>query len=333
MVIVGNGYESTKQQAVLFILDLKTGHLIRTLNTQTGSTTQPNGLSTPISIDIDADKSVDRVYAGDLLGNVWRFDLTNPDPKQWTVAFSNKPLFRACEDNDCKKTQAITAKLQVGKHEKSGVMVYFGTDQNIVDRESVVNSFYAVRDNNTRVLSNKKLVEQKVLQENSVGSSLEMRVTTNDEVNYDDKQGWFLKLAKSFSQLTGERVSTQALLREGQLVISTEIPLEKSCSGAYQSRWLMKLDALQGRRLEKISFDTNHDNKLTLDDNAEYERQSTIVSGIRLNSSGSTPAMPLILTEGDQNESTYSLTDSGSVKSLKTSVIKSSGRVLWRQLR
>jgi type IV pilus assembly protein PilY1 len=332
VVIVGNGFGSAKHQAVLFIIDLQTGHLIKSLNTQVGSVNQPNGLSTPISIDTNDDNNVDRIYAGDLLGNVWRFDLANSDPSQWSVAFAGKPLFHACEDAACKKPQAITAKLQVGNHPEGGVMVYFGTHQSSAKQASSVNSFYAIRDNNSRVVSTKNLIEQQILQENSVGTSLEMRVTSNLDVDYKQKQGWMLKLKRAFSQATGERVRTQALLREGQLLITSEIPLGESCA-AHQSRWLMKLDALQGKRLKLISFDTNHDNKLTGDDNAFYERQPTIVSGVHLNDSGVMAATPVILRSGKHSESLLSIKDDGTLKTLKTSATHSSGRVSWRQLR
>ena len=332
VVIVGNGSGSKKNQAVLFVIDLKTGHLIKSLNTKSGSASQPNGLSAPISIDSNDDKSVDRVYAGDLLGHVWRFDLSNSDPTKWSVAFSEKPLFRACEDTLCEKPQAITAKLQVGSHPKGGVMVYFGTQQTATKQASAVNSFYAIHDNNSRVLSTKHLVEQKILQESSVGSSLEMRLTSNFEVDYKNKQGWMMTLGKAFSQATGERMCTQVLLREGELVISTEIPMRESCT-AYKSRWLMKLDALQGKRLQKITFDTNHDNKLSDKDNADYEREATIVSGIRLKGSGAKAAIPVILHSSKLSEAILSVEDDGSLKSLKTSATHSSGRVAWRQLR
>ena len=332
VVIVGNGSGSKQNQAVLFVIDLKTGHLIKSLNTKSGSASSPNGLSTPISIDSNDDKSVDRVYAGDLLGHVWRFDLSSSDPAKWSVAFSEKPLFRACEDALCEKPQAITAKLQVGSHPKGGLMVYFGTHQAATKQASAVNSFYAIHDNNSRVLSIKNLVEQKILQESSVGSSLEMRLTSNLAVDYKNKQGWMMTLGKAFSQATGERMSTQALLREGELVISTEIPMGESCT-AYKSRWLMKLDALQGKRLQGITFDTNHDNKLSVKDNADYEREATIVSGIRLEGSGAKAAIPVIIHSGKLSETILSVEDDGPLKSLKTSVTHSSGRVSWRQLR
>ena len=72
LVIFGNGYNSAKSHAVLYILNLATGELIKRIDTGVGNC---NGLSSPIAIDIDANGTADYVYAGDLQGNLWKFDL------------------------------------------------------------------------------------------------------------------------------------------------------------------------------------------------------------------------------------------------------------------
>lgn len=108
-----------------------------------------NGLSAPITVDVDGDKRVDYIYAGDLLGNLWKFDVTCPafhDPAtgalisrtaddtactaaDWKMANMDgatpKPLFTACAPEadgtvnvaNCKtdpaKRQPITEKPQV----------------------------------------------------------------------------------------------------------------------------------------------------------------------------------------------------------------------------
>ncbi|MGP8323536.1 MAG: PilC/PilY family type IV pilus protein, partial [Methanosarcinaceae archaeon] len=77
VVIFSNGYDSTNERAVLFVLDPADGSLLARIDTGVG-TPDPgdcNGLSTPALIDIDMDQKVDFAYAGDLLGNMWKFDL------------------------------------------------------------------------------------------------------------------------------------------------------------------------------------------------------------------------------------------------------------------
>ncbi len=44
-----------------------------------------NGIAYVSPTDLDGDHIIDYVYAGDLKGNVWRFDLTSNDPNNWGV--------------------------------------------------------------------------------------------------------------------------------------------------------------------------------------------------------------------------------------------------------
>jgi type IV pilus assembly protein PilY1 len=127
VVIAGNGYNSPNGNSVLFILDAATGEVIRKIEAGIGP---DNGLSSPIAVDVDFDEVVDFVYAGDLLGNLWKFDLTSTEVTDWEVAYKEDndgvPLFRALDaDGD---PQSITAKPDVMYHpETHGYIVCFGT--------------------------------------------------------------------------------------------------------------------------------------------------------------------------------------------------------------
>ena len=51
------------------------------LSTGYGSRTgTPNAIEFVSPADLDGDHITDYVYAGDILGNVWRFDLTDQNP-------------------------------------------------------------------------------------------------------------------------------------------------------------------------------------------------------------------------------------------------------------
>lgn len=122
IVIFGNGYNSANGHAVLFILDPATGSLLKRIDTQFGIC---NGLSTPTAVDVDNNHTVDYVYAGDLKGNLWKFDLSADDYNQWSVAYNDggtpMPLFQT-------PGQPITTKPSVMYHcEKNGYIVAFGT--------------------------------------------------------------------------------------------------------------------------------------------------------------------------------------------------------------
>ena len=96
VVIFGNGYNSTNGSSVLYVIHPETGALIRKIPAGTGP---DNGLSSPMAVDTSHDERIDFVYAGDLKGNLWKFDLTHSDPSFWSVAFASggvaQPLFRA----------------------------------------------------------------------------------------------------------------------------------------------------------------------------------------------------------------------------------------------
>jgi len=122
-VIFGNGFGSASGDAGIFIMTVNPTSGARAFYyLSTGQSGKNDGIASPAPADYDGDHITDYVYAGDLLGNVWRFDLTNSDPTQWAV--TPAPLFK--DPNG----QPITTKLMVGSGPVQGVpraMIDFGT--------------------------------------------------------------------------------------------------------------------------------------------------------------------------------------------------------------
>ena len=91
--IFGNGYNSRNGKAGVYIMTVNDdGVSFRFLATGVGSTTTRNGIAYVTPVDLDGDNVVDYLYAGDLQGNVWRFDVTSADPAQWRVRA--EPVFQ-----------------------------------------------------------------------------------------------------------------------------------------------------------------------------------------------------------------------------------------------
>jgi type IV pilus assembly protein PilY1 len=139
VVIFGNGYNSPNENAVLYVLDARTGTLLKKIDTQVGTrgagsgpVGNCNGLATPSLIDANNDFRVDYAYAGDLNGNVWKFDLRGASVNDWKVAYSDsgvpKPVFQALDASG--NPQPITAMPDISRHcdpTKPGFFVIFGT--------------------------------------------------------------------------------------------------------------------------------------------------------------------------------------------------------------
>nr|MDQ2695074.1 PilC/PilY family type IV pilus protein [Pseudomonadota bacterium] len=92
-VIVGSGYNVTGGNAQLLILSLEgTSRQLRAISVP-GS----DSLASPTVVDLDQNGTADRVYAGDLQGRMWAFDISSTNPDNWRRAFQNpdtQPLFR-----------------------------------------------------------------------------------------------------------------------------------------------------------------------------------------------------------------------------------------------
>jgi hypothetical protein len=122
VVIVGNGYLGNDGKAYLYVINANTGALIKTLATdsQIG-----NGLSTPVAVDVNKNGTTGYVYAGDLLGRLWKFDLTGSDTAG-TILYDTAKSPR----------QPITTSPGVAVHPNGGYMVTFGTGSMLLPSDS-----------------------------------------------------------------------------------------------------------------------------------------------------------------------------------------------------
>lgn len=124
-VIFGNGFGSANGDAGIFVMTVDQSSGAKTVYYLSTGKAGSNGIAYATPADLDGDHVTDYVYAGDLLGNVWRFDLTSNDPTKWAV--SSKPLFTT------NSGQPITSQLLVVSTLAAGglpqLMIEFGTGQ------------------------------------------------------------------------------------------------------------------------------------------------------------------------------------------------------------
>jgi type IV pilus assembly protein PilY1 len=348
--IFGNGYESDNHRAFLYIVNLWTGALIKKIDTGAGTVDSPNGLAAPALLP-DEYKTVNYVYAGDLLGNLWKIDLTNQSATKWAIAYSNKvqgkiiplPLFRARNASD--QVQPITAPLEIGKHPTSGYLIYFGTgkyfetEDNVVGNSPSIQSFYGIWDDGTAITETdrSKLLQQQIIYEGklSAASSNQYRITSANTINWTSQQGWYMDLVPPSGTADGERVVTTPLLRHNRVIFTTMIPSDDPCASGGAS-WLMELDALTGSRLEYAPFDTNGDGEIDSNDLltvTDADGNTTQVAATGVYIYGITQ-LGGIITDGDK-EYKYLSDSRGNITAIpeRTNDNDLSGRRSWRQLR
>ncbi|MCP4285076.1 MAG: pilus assembly protein [Gammaproteobacteria bacterium] len=369
--VFGNGYDSTNDRAMLFIVDMATGSLIRKIDTGVGDATTPNGLATPLLVDTNEDRIADRAYAGDLLGNMWAFDLSNTsNTNKWDIAYKSgsdyKPLFSALDEDDV--AQPITAKPQSGTHPEGGVMVYFGTGKYFESGDGSAirkNTFYGIRDDfstgsSARVTGGRSsLLHQVITHEtydDSSGNSqlsdgdttndianpfpYDVRVTTENLADWDVHKGWYIDLESPLPSRgwEGERVVSAPLLLENRIVFSTVIPDPDPCKAGGTS-WLMELSSVDGARLSVTPFDLNNDGNF---DSADYVTiWVTDAAGVRkqvkIPTSGKRSKVGIIKTPAviktKEKEFKFTSGSSGDIERTLESRSYRDGRQSWRQLR
>lgn len=231
-VIFGNGYNSTHQRAALFIVDLETGELIKAIDTRVGSATQPNGLAAPRGWDDGADGTIDYVYAGDLRGNLWKFDLSAKNVNQWDVAFKQgntpQPLFKATDANG--KAQPITARPSIGLNPADGNRwVFFGTGRYLTTTDisdTSTQSWYGIIDDGKNAVTRSDLKERKIV---AWGTDPETDnpVRAFEQAKPGDmanKKGWYVDLDP------GERMVTSSQFYGSVLIASSIIPSDDPCT-------------------------------------------------------------------------------------------------------
>ena len=261
-VIFGNGYNGGNGgNASLFILNVATGAVIKKLTPTSPVLTGANGLSTPVVLDANSDSIADYVYAGDLLGNLWRFDLIAPGSltdtttaANFKVSFSGKPLYTAAATSLGAAAQSITMPPVVYPHPTgTGNLVIFGTGRYFTsaDKSSTdLQSLYGIWDPLTSgqtaaapagttglaVLGRTNLQAQTITSvSGTLGTSTGLRTVSTNSVDWTTKYGWYLDLTTG-APLTGERMVDLLDIQGSVLFVSTRTPVTGICEAGIQGK-------------------------------------------------------------------------------------------------
>ena len=338
VALIGNGYNSTVGKAVLYVVDLDNGSVIRKFDTNVAG---DNGMSSPIPVDINGDRITDLIYAGDLKGNLWKIDVRDANAANWAFDFGTAsvplPLFTACSAATCTSTnrQSITARPEVGIAPDGGYLIYIGTGSYFAATDNtagtVGNTFYGIvdrDDGSTRPSGRSSLLQQSVIAEvqRDFGSRTEkVRVTTNNARTASDL-GWYLDLPS-----LGERQVSTPILRGGAVIFTTLIPNTAACGFGGDS-FLMEIDAVSGSRRTTTPFDLNRDTAFNSEDEVVIGGVSYVVSG-RQSKEGIIKT-PAIIAAGAFEVKLASGTTGGIDTTIEPPPgVEPGGRLSWRQMR
>ena len=231
----------------LYVVDAVTGALIRTIGTGVGSATSaiggicatapcPSGLAQIRSWVDNAkfDGTVQRVYGGDLFGNVWRFDV-NGDVGASGYDAQLLATLRGPSGN----IQSLTARPELGKVAGFPV-VFVGTGRYLGATDlsnSEVQTIYAIKDTlGSTSLGNPRTTGTTFVQQTLTNSTCttamkfcalnaDIRTASSLGVNFATNNGWFVDLPG-----TRERANTDPQLSLGTLTVTTNVLNPSACT-------------------------------------------------------------------------------------------------------
>lgn len=258
-VVVSSGYDnydsnpSATGQGALFLLSLdKNPGDPWTINsnyfkllTPIKDATQRNGLGAP-NVTYGNDGAVNYVYAGDLQGNMWRFDFTGTDlSKAKTVT---TPVFTAKTPTG--ETQPITVQPQIVFAPGGGYILLFGTGKyletyDVTPVNYQVNTYYAILDTTytADAVTGRSQLAPRTTAVSGTGLTL-----TGDKFTYGTatgtKKGWYFDFYDSKN--TGERIhhTLPGAIAGNYYFFNTLIPSNDPCSGGGGREYMV--DVLTG---------------------------------------------------------------------------------------
>ena len=342
-VIVGNGYNSSGGKAVLYIFNLTDGTILKKIDTLV---TGDNGLASPGVFDSDNDGDIDVIYAGDLKGNVWKFDVSNSNKSLWDVAFKSgttpEPLFIAKDPSG--NVQPITAQITVAVNDVATDtinvgkrFIHFGTGsyfRTADPNDKQIQTWYGLIDQGSQITSTRlsgdytELKKRTILEEGALSSRPVRTFSVSTANDMSGKKGWYIDLIKpnvtGDAAKEGERIVTSSKvynLAEPTLIASSIIPLVDPCVPGGRG-YVNAINPFTGARLSLGFFDVNGTGVFT-DDKIGDNYVGSVDLGVGM------PSEPVLV--GDRLVVGGS---SGDIEDIliNLGVSPNKGRISWREI-
>ncbi len=271
-----------------------------------------DALTSPLLVDMEADYIADRIYVGNLYGNMYRVtDIGENMTPQISALFSF--------DNTSPYTNPIRGKASFAYAENDNeIWVYFGTGkyEGQEDKSSANQQyFFGLKDGTTPVDTYRPggiavTLQAKFQTVNINGNMVTVRYI--EGVNTDPPQSWKMQLDLGQGAWGGplaagsERSFTQPLVIGGIVFFTTFIPDANVCAGAGET-WVMAVDYATGGAPSNPIFDINGDGNFNDGDLVDVNGTPVVPVGIKVGrGQGSNPVVHkdtlFITTSGDGDD-------------------------------
>lgn len=232
VAIFTSGLNNTSGNGFIYVVNARTGALIKKLQTDAGSSTTPSNLMELSVFEVDNTKPyADQVYAGDMLGNLWRFDLRDMDPNQWQLSRTQIATLKDSLGN----LQPITTRpqTQIDSYSKNR-WVFVGTGQYLHDDDrdksktmwNRVQTMYAFRDGDTGTPA----TFSAPITRSTAG--LTNISNTNTVGAPESAVGWYMDMSAAAGLDAAERIIVNPVAALDAVAWATTIPTSDVCSGS-----------------------------------------------------------------------------------------------------
>ncbi|WP_026289532.1 pilus assembly protein [Thioalkalivibrio sp. AKL12] len=318
-VLMGNGANASDGGARLISVGIEDGD-ITTILAETGDS---NALAGIAAWDAEGDGFTDTVYAGDMEGNVWRFDLDNN---------SRELLFVARDASG--NRQPITAAPLVGIDPQTGrTWVFVGTGRYLGETDlddTSVQTWYGLIDDGSTIDDRDDLVERQIEAQTTVSGREVRTIEEGSASDFEDastgeqRRGWYIDLVAN-SNPEGERMVTPNQFRGNVLVGQTRIPDGSDPCEPTGRGFIYAINPFTGARLPFTFFDVDGDGDFTDADMMDVNGELVPVSAIGTVSS---PNQPTFVGDSMQIS-----TEDGQIESVRTQTLGTdTGRMSWREI-
>ena len=233
VLIFGSGYNNADGQGYFFIVNPRTGALLEKIGTGVGSAGSQAGMAHVQSFVLDrTDGTADAVYAGDLLGNLWRLDVSA------TSGAYPAPVRLAQLSNAAGNAVPVTARPLVLVHPKLNRRFVTVCTGKLLDTPDITTTqpqtFYAIVDGNGAAFAS-TLPSGITFPIQRTNLAQHTDLTLPVSVNFNTQMGWWLDLGAG-STSSGWRVLTDSSSFYGTVSFVAMQPVVDVCAPSGTSR-------------------------------------------------------------------------------------------------